>query len=761
MLDSIIQVLNEAGETWWRYVFPLTWTSSLVAAFLLAVVWIGRRWPAQLRYAIVLIALIKFAVPPTLTSPVGLFNWFGPTIVERTEPPTLSDQPMDSEADNSTWTSILSAWEQLSWRAQLMLLHITGMVLAGAWTVSRAAQLAGMAHTARCVTTGKWFDFFRSLSKQFGLNRPVSLLVSTETVPPMAFGLLRPCVMVPTCVLRDLPLGQIKTMLAHELAHHKRADLWINALQNVLGILWWFNPLALLLNQVVRRIREDCCDDLLLCRNITTDSKYCDTLLQIAANLRRSARMIAALGFAETAHPLGLRIKRIMDPKVYRWARLSFGTVVSVLILAALLVPGLRSERRTAPADTPLVLEVPAPTEPQTVAGLSEELHTNTQDRTEDFAGTFPQQTGGIQSRVYASLKATNKITISSALVGPKLLKTVDSVGSPNHGNVARDTITDIVMTAAAGNSDLVKGQKYRLDDPSKSTPLLSSGLSGYSGGFAGGGGFGSAVMDTLALDIITSRYADEGSLAYLSAVSFTRNVSGQYMTSIGKLWPGEESDSLKLDVFNLIDWTEVLGPLGPTLTLSSLAVGSSSTAAGPDTSIANSLDDLLGDEVLIVSAASMTNPGYTAESTEPLDDEAEEPVTLASSSLAGDSLGGAFESTYGYNSLDFAPNTLVCDPSDSAEAIDTVDVTESVMLACADAPSSIDFAASLDSRNPNSGFIPYSLSNPGGTSVFGASSSSLAYSSYTLDTIPEPMIIWVLLVAGGLFLLRRRPQPV
>ncbi|MCK4850726.1 MAG: hypothetical protein KAT11_05205, partial [Phycisphaerae bacterium] len=163
-MNPVIEILNQAGQTWWDYVFYATWTSSLVAALLLAVVWVGRRWPAQLRYAIILIALIKFAVPPMLAMPVGLFSQFGPTIPERTEPLALSDRPMDSEADSSIWPALFPAWERLNWQARLMLLYASGCILAGAWIISRLAKLAGMAHRAKRVTTGKWHKLFSRLS---------------------------------------------------------------------------------------------------------------------------------------------------------------------------------------------------------------------------------------------------------------------------------------------------------------------------------------------------------------------------------------------------------------------------------------------------------------------------------------------------------------------------------------------------------------------------------------------------------------------
>ncbi len=759
-MNLAIEVLNQAGHTWWSYVFPLTWTSSLVAAILLAVIWIGRRWPAQLRYAIILVALIKFAVPPTLTSPVGLFSWFGPPIIQRIEPSTLSDQPMDSEADNSTWTTILSAWGQLNWHAQLMLLHATGMVLAGSWAVLRLLQLVGMAHRSKRLAGGKWFNLLTRLSKQFGLNRPVSLLVSSEAVPPMAFGLLRPYVMVPMSVLQELPARQIKTMLAHELAHHKRADPWINALQNILGILWWFNPLFRLLNRAIRRVREDCCDDMLLCRNIATDSRYCQILLHVASNLSRSARMIAAMGFATTTHPLGRRIKRIMDPKVYRWARLSFGTAASIAILAALLLPGLQSERpTTSSADTPSVLEVLAPSEPQAVASLAEKSPTNTQDQTWELAASFPQHIEDLQLRNYPTVKPLSNIAVAWA--DPAAFKTAYSTYSPNQDEGAHDTII------AIGNSDFVKKQKYRLDDLSKSAPLLSRFFPEYGGGSDRDGGSGYVALDTRASGVFASRQVVATPPMNMTAISFVQNSSESYSfhSSMLEMLRPINNNVDATDLAATLEWPGPLGLFDPAIPSQTPEPTEPSVVSQPPLHVAGPA---------IVSASSLGSPSLNT-ITDALDLDTTESSALDDAEvLAMIDSADSFDLIYSSEEAgQIASSTIASISKSQIEssgrhrfevawtngATDTADVVDSVDLAYNDdVPSFIDFANVLLQKSPNSSLITFSRSDLNGRSAFGVTSSYLNSSSYTTATIPEPMTIWLLL-AGSLVLMYRREK--
>lgn len=754
MLNSAIQVLNEAGHTWWSHVFPLTWTSSLVAVVLLAVIWIGRRWPAQLRYAIVLVALIKFAVPPTLTAPVGLFNWFGPPIIERTEPSTLNDHPFDSEADNSTLATILSAWEQLNWRAQLMLLHVTGMVLAGSWAVSRFLQLVAMAHRAKCVAGGKWFNLLTRLSKQFGLKRPVSLLVSPEAVPPMAFGLLRPYVLVPMSVLQDLPSKQIKTMLAHELAHHKRLDSWINALQNILGIIWWFNPIFRVLNRTIRRVREDCCDDMLVCRNIATDNKYCQILLHIASNLSLSARMIAALGFTEATHPLGRRIKRIMDPKVYHWAKLSFGTVVSIAILAALLLPGLRSELPTTSAYTPLVLEALAPSELQAPADLAEKPPANIQDQTEELVASFPQQIETAQPHNYPTVKTTSNVTV--AWSAPPASKTVYNVYSFNQDKDDYYSTANINATVATSNYDLLRQQAVRRNNYSNSAPLLSFVSNKYDSQSNGGGNFGSVGIFGSALAEVPP--------TNMAAVSFAQNLSKPHSLHSSTSEIPQLTNSYE-DTIDLI----VTAALSEPSYVPDPATLSTTTEPGDP-----SQPGITDDRPVLASTASLEPSGasYSAIAAVAevdldrvetsafdygqelvlinLDESFDQFDTNGAGRAVNNTLTGISKSLIESGSMHRFDAAWTDGMTDTADDVDCVD-----FVYANDVPSLIDFTNFLIPSSSNSSLTTFSRSNGKGKSPLAIGSSYPSSSSYTT---PEPTTIWVLLV-GSLLVMHRRKK--
>ncbi|MFH1743027.1 MAG: M56 family metallopeptidase, partial [bacterium] len=355
-MNALIIALNQLSETWWPYVAHATWQSALVGGLLLAVVWFGRRWAAPLRYGLLLIALVKFAVPPMVSVPTGLFNWTGPLVpeVSRTAPillplpeesASLSDfeiiPPSEFTDEISLSPALTVPGPSLDWRAWLLLLHGIGCAAVLLWIAGQFVWLSRMSRRAHSVREGDLRRRFDALCRQIGLRRSIRLLISPDETPPIAFGVLRPTVMIPSSVLKELSSQEIDTILAHELAHHRRADTWINWFQILLAALWWFNPVVWLLNRAVRKTREDCCDDLLLSRNVTTTGAYCDALLRAASRLSGRVPAGAVLGFAERLHPLADRLRRIMDQSLRRSPRLSVMGILVVIVMAGFLLPGL------------------------------------------------------------------------------------------------------------------------------------------------------------------------------------------------------------------------------------------------------------------------------------------------------------------------------------------------------------------------------------------------------------------------------------
>lgn len=178
-------------------------------------------------------------------------------------------------------------------------------------------------------------------------------------------------------------------------------DPWANALQLGLLAIWWFHPLLWALQSALPYVREDCCDDLLLARQVTSSDGYCDVLMRAARELALAAPSAVAMSFGENLHPLGRRHDRIMDERLVRSARLSFGGIVVLGLVGGLLLPGLRSQQGP-PAPNVAKLEEARKTAAATVRVYEQQdaAAARSPPNTTRHAPGWPGRTGHKQFRV-------------------------------------------------------------------------------------------------------------------------------------------------------------------------------------------------------------------------------------------------------------------------------------------------------------------------------------------------------------------------
>jgi beta-lactamase regulating signal transducer with metallopeptidase domain len=100
------------------------------------------------------------------------------------------------------------------------------------------------------------------LAKRLGMKRTIGLFGSERIREAIAVGFLRPMVLLPVSWLTELPPDVIEAVIAHELAHVRRLDLWVNLFQRLAEILLFYHPAVWWLSRRIRLEREMCCDEL-------------------------------------------------------------------------------------------------------------------------------------------------------------------------------------------------------------------------------------------------------------------------------------------------------------------------------------------------------------------------------------------------------------------------------------------------------------------------------------------------------------------
>ena len=242
--------------------------AAFVALVLLLDTLLARRgWP-QLRHALWLLAALRFVLPPSLSSPVGVGEWLGHWAAGTGSPATS----MSAVAEVDGALAALDA-------TPLFLIWLGGALGAAALAL-RGRRLARAA--LRGSSAPLWMQRVAvRCARSLRLRRAPRLVLVAGLPSACVRGLLRPVVALPAGVAR----GDVETLLVHELAHVKRGDLWVDAALTWLRVAFWFHPGAWLVKARVGQVRELCCDATAAAALGPRAGEYRATLLRAAARL--------------------------------------------------------------------------------------------------------------------------------------------------------------------------------------------------------------------------------------------------------------------------------------------------------------------------------------------------------------------------------------------------------------------------------------------------------------------------------------------
>jgi len=166
-------------------------------------------------------------------------------------------------------------------------------------------------------------------------SRTVRLCRSDEIAIPIAVGLFDAMILIPERFLEELEPADVDRIVLHELAHLRRADDWINAVERLASALFFFNPgIAWLVAQLDLE-REVACDDWVLQQN--DPLPYANCLAKVVESAVWPYRAMSAPGAFLTRRAMSVRIERLLTAHRDVRVRTSLGpTGVVVAAVAAL-----------------------------------------------------------------------------------------------------------------------------------------------------------------------------------------------------------------------------------------------------------------------------------------------------------------------------------------------------------------------------------------------------------------------------------------
>jgi beta-lactamase regulating signal transducer with metallopeptidase domain len=374
---ALLGDLNTVGQEFVRFSYAMLIQSSILILVLLALdLVLRKRVRAVFRYYLWMLVLVKLILPTTLTFPTGVGYWVGekftagpvamPMAFQPEEKSFVGQGPHYAEIKVSkpirpipvppfqTASVPATASTPITWQAVLFLCWILVVVVMALLMIQRYFFVKGLIAQAE-PAADDLIGTLQNCRRKMGMAQVPEIKVSPAMVSPAACGLIRPVILMPEFLPAKLTEQEMHGVLIHELAHIRRGDLWMNLLQTLLQVLYFYNPLLWLANAVIRRIREQAVDETVLAEisvlgkeeNADIGNMYAQTLVNVArvATLR-PALSLRMVGVVESKSALPGRIKHILNRRIPKTAKLGFLGLAGIVIFAAVLLPMAKGETK-------------------------------------------------------------------------------------------------------------------------------------------------------------------------------------------------------------------------------------------------------------------------------------------------------------------------------------------------------------------------------------------------------------------------------
>jgi len=367
-MNAILERINSMGKVFVEFAGPmLIQSSALILILLLVDLVLRKKVRAVFRYWIWMLVLVKLVLPTTLSSPVSL-GFLLPVefpSLQVTETRTAGDaQPvlpakmetkvsepinmpaMQVSAKNIEVTQVraLTVSSTVTWQGVVFVVWLAIVIVMVLLLAQRVVFVCGLVAQAK-EASPLMNDMLKFCCGQMGVKGTIGLKVSANATSPAVCGLFRPVILVPQDLGSSVGARGLRAVLTHELAHIKRGDLWVNLVQTLLQIVYFYNPLLWLANAMIRRVREQAVDEAVLVAMGEKAQQYPEILLNVAKlAFEQPMLSLRLIGVVESKNALSARIKHILSRPIPKSAKISIWGLVAILIFGAVLLPMAKGE---------------------------------------------------------------------------------------------------------------------------------------------------------------------------------------------------------------------------------------------------------------------------------------------------------------------------------------------------------------------------------------------------------------------------------
>lgn len=169
------------------------------------------------------------------------------------------------------------------------------------------------------------------------ITKPIPVYSTAFLKSPIIAGVWKPCIYLPIHLISDYNANNIRYMLLHELGHYKSKDALANYLMNIIGVLYWFNPVVWYSLKEMKNDREVACDTSVL-KLLDEDAykDYGNTLINFAEKVSLTSFPFAT-GISGSMKQMQKRVINIANYHPVSFGKKMHSTITYIIIAIFLL----------------------------------------------------------------------------------------------------------------------------------------------------------------------------------------------------------------------------------------------------------------------------------------------------------------------------------------------------------------------------------------------------------------------------------------
>ncbi|MHB8125353.1 MAG: M56 family metallopeptidase [Desulfitobacteriaceae bacterium] len=323
------------------------YATAVAVAIMFIKVGCGKRLSSSFHHGIWFVFLLKLVIPFDIKSVFSLFTLFNQVapvpVLENvnTVLPPMTTSVLINPANHQP--PILTT--ELAVPAHgLDLWNVAALIWVLGILVMFAVLLFSYIKTSRILKVtveepdDRWLALLEKCKSDLKMRIKASVYITRSFEIPFIFGFLKPVIILPERIYKNLTDERIIAILSHELMHIKRRDYVVNVILFLLKSVYWFNPVVWLSFAWLKNDGERACDSAVV-KNYLTERRreYARALLDVASCVGKRRHVVAVSAFTEGN--LKDRVKNVLTGRKYSYIA-SFAAIAVAIIAGTVLLTG-------------------------------------------------------------------------------------------------------------------------------------------------------------------------------------------------------------------------------------------------------------------------------------------------------------------------------------------------------------------------------------------------------------------------------------